>query len=74
MDMIIVGTSHFVSRKAAVKYYSDYEPTITAAINEVNRKLAAGEIHIGKPSLQRGQSLRLIDNGTRYAVIEPFNE
>jgi hypothetical protein len=61
------GTSHFVSRRAAVRYYSDYEDD---AEHAVERKLAAGEIHIGPPDLKPGQRLEHCDDGTRYAIVE----
>lgn len=34
----------------------------------VRRKLADGQIRIGKPPLKRGEYCYLVDNGTRYAV------
>lgn len=61
-----VGTSHFVSKLKAIRYYRDYEGDGAAAA--VDRKLAAGEIHIGKPELKPGQKLNIIDNGTRYEI------
>ena len=60
------GTSHFVSRDAAIRYYQPYEYPITA--EAVDDKLARGEIHIGKPDLKPGERLTLIDGGTRYAI------
>jgi len=62
------GTSHFVSHAAAVRYYRDYEGA--DASRAVQRKLAAGEIHIGKPRLKPGERLHVIDSGTRYAIEE----
>jgi hypothetical protein len=62
---MIVGTNHFVSTQAAVKYYADY------GYNEADvlEKAKHGEIVVGvKPELKPGQTLRIIDNGTRYAV------
>lgn len=59
-----IGASYFVSKAAAVRYYA-YEGATEATID---RKLAEGLIHIGKPALQPGQRLTTIDNGTRYAV------
>lgn len=60
------GTSHFVSKAKAVRYYRDYEGEGAAAA--VDSKIAAGEIHIGKPELKPGQHLNIIDNGTRYEI------
>lgn len=65
------GTSHFVSYPRAVKYYSVYESDPVAA---VNRRLHAGEIHIGRPPIKPGQRLVMIDNGLRYAIEEEDNE
>jgi hypothetical protein len=61
---VTVGTSHFVSKAAAVRYYA-YEHATEA---DIDRKLAEGLIHIGKPELKPGQRLSTIDNGTRYAI------
>jgi hypothetical protein len=36
---------------------------------EVERKLAAGEIFIGKPELKPGESLTLLDDGNRWGVV-----
>jgi hypothetical protein len=59
------GTSYFVSLAAAVRYYRDVEDNPVGA---VARKVTAGEIHIGKPVLKEGETLSVIDAGTRYAV------
>lgn len=61
------GTCYFVSREAAIKYYREYEhdPARAVAI-----KLSEGSIQIGKPILRAGQTLVIIDDGTRYAVEE----
>lgn len=42
---MFIGTSHFISRAAAIRYYRPYGTDAA----EVDRKLADGEIHIGKP-------------------------
>jgi hypothetical protein len=60
-----VGTSYFVSRVAACQYYAAYEPNSEDA---VVRKIAAGEIHIGKPPLQPGQRLSIIPGEGRYQI------
>jgi hypothetical protein len=62
------GTSHFVSKRAAVKYYKPYEDN---PLEAVEYKIETGEITIGKPpahSLGVGESLVIIDDGTRYAI------
>jgi hypothetical protein len=48
--MHIIGTAHFVSRKAAIRYYRDYHYPNTEAA--VDRKLAEGAIFIGKPEIK----------------------
>ena len=53
-----------MSKAAAVQYYA-YEGATEATID---RKLAEGLIHIGKPALKPGQRLTTIDGGTRYAI------
>ncbi len=67
------GTSYFVSRAAAVRYYADYESGTRSgkrfqAEHAVDTKLAEGSIHIGEPPLKPGETLSVIDAGTRYAV------
>ena len=61
------GTSYFVSRAAAGRYYSAYEDDAARA---VARKLADGEIHIGKPPLKPGQRLSVIPGEGRYQIEE----
>lgn len=67
---MIIGTSHFVNFTKACDYYRDYVPDYTPADLEryVRGKMDEGEIHLGKPDLDVGQRLLLIDGGTRYAV------
>jgi len=65
---MITGTHHFVSRDAAVRYYKPYHYDDTTAA--VARKITEGEIAIGEPLLKPGQTLSIIDNGTRYAIEE----
>jgi hypothetical protein len=64
------GTSYFVSRKAAERYYSDYEGDADDTRRAVDRKLAEGIINIGKPNLELGQTLTVGDNGTRYFITQ----
>jgi len=68
VNPISYGTSHFVSRGAAIRYYRDYGYDDTAAA--VDRKIREGEIHIGKPALKPGQRLTTVDGGKRYAISE----
>ena len=58
------GTSHFVGYNAALRYFA-YE---NATDTDIDRKIAEGLIHIGKPALKAGQKLSIIDDGTRYAI------
>lgn len=61
------GTSHFVSLQKAAWYYAQYEKNPVAV---VQRKILAGEIHIGKPDLPLGHRIILIDDGCRYGIEE----
>lgn len=62
------GTSHFVSLGAAQRYYEPYEGGILNAVRAVNRKMDAGEIHIGKPELKVGETLSVIRDEGRYRI------
>ena len=66
--MMIIGTSHFPTRTAAINYYAEYGYDDVAAT--VDRKIKEGEIHISRPPLKPGQRLRLIDDGARFAIFE----
>jgi hypothetical protein len=58
------GTSHFESRVAAIRYYRPYGYDDVGAA--VDRKLAEGEIHIGKPETKPGQRVWLDTKEGRY--------
>lgn len=60
------GTSYFTSRRAAERYYSG--PVWDDPKDVVTRKLAEGEIHIGKPPLKPGQRLSVIPSEGRYQI------
>lgn len=64
---MIIGTSHFVSVWHARRYYRDYGYRNLERV--VRHKIINGEIHIGKPHLEPGESLRLVDGGTRYTIV-----
>jgi len=64
--MIIIGTSYFLSIPAAIRYFS-YENTTRTTIN---KKIAEGLIHIGQPLVRKNQKLKIIDDGTRYTIVE----
>jgi hypothetical protein len=56
------GTAYFVTRAAAAEYYGSAE--------EAKRKLAAGEVHIGRPETKPGQRSRLDESEGRYFIEE----
>jgi len=64
------GTSHFVSFTKACDYYRDYEPDATPAELErhVRNKIDEGDISIGQPDIKAGETLSIIEDGTRYAI------
>lgn len=62
-----IGTSYFFDRESAERYYArqGFNP------DDVERKLAEGEIHIGVPPYERAnQRPILIDDGMRWAIAE----
>ena len=66
-----IGTSFFVSRAAAVRYYAhQYADYPSSARAMVDQKLQAGDIHIGAPAVLDDETLSVVDNGTRYAITE----
>jgi len=68
MKNTVWGTGYFVSKAAAITYYQPYG--YDDVVEAVNRKIAEHEIHIGPPPLEDGETLLIIDNGTRYAIRE----
>jgi hypothetical protein len=64
--MTIIGTNHFVDRKAANKYYTQYGHTVT----DVAVMIECKQIVLGKPKITKGQKLLIVDGGTRYAIQE----
>ena len=67
---ITIGTSHFVSFKSACKYYAVQEGRRDGMAELVRSKKAEGLIKIGAPLIKQGQRLKIVDNGTRYAIEE----
>lgn len=61
-----IGTSYFLSFLSALRYYKPYG----FDESDIQGKLAAGEIHIGKPPTGQGQKLVMIDRATRWAIEE----
>jgi hypothetical protein len=55
------GTSHFKSVRAAERYYRQYGRVDVK--KEVRRKIDEGLIHIGRPSINPGQSFRWDSDG-----------
>jgi len=62
--MSIIGTNYFVSKNAAIRYWSHWED----AEDIVEHKLSIGELFIGEPPLKPGERLVVIDSG-RYAIV-----
>ena len=60
---MIIGTAYFPTMYCAVRYYGSYA--------DVEYKIEMGEIHIGKPPLEEGESLTLLDGGLRYGIQRP---
>ena len=60
----VMGSAHFGSMADAARYYRDYGDDAAA----VARKVQAGEIHIGKPPLNPGETCQLDRNEGRYFV------
>jgi hypothetical protein len=58
----IVSTSHFISKKAALKYYAVYD----SDRSEVNRKIKDGELSIGTPAVPAGMSCSIDREEGRY--------
>lgn len=68
---VIYGTSHFVNKDAAIRYYKDYEGSYADAKRAVESKLAEGSIHIGPPTrLKPGAKVTVIRGEGRYQVTE----
>jgi len=70
MKTTMYGTSYFVSRFHAIQYYRKQNETA----RDVDRKLSEGLIHIGLPPTRDGQRVVLIDDYTRYAIVEETKE
>lgn len=64
--MIRIGTAYFRSLTTAAQYYRD--TTGNDGYRTASKKLAEGEIYIGRPPCDPGERVVLIDNGTRYAI------
>lgn len=64
------GTSNFVSKRAAVRYYATQETEASYYLLRklVDEKIADGSITIGRPQVKAGERIVTIDNDTRYAI------
>jgi hypothetical protein len=71
-NWISYGTSYFRSVVHAEFYYRSQFGEATRDV--VADKLKNGEIHLGYPPLQAGDTCFLIDNGTRWAIRKPGHE
>jgi len=60
------GTCHFVSRRAALKYYAIYEQTA----KDVDVSIAEGRIAIGPPTVKPGYCLAGVNEDGRYMIRE----
>jgi hypothetical protein len=65
---MIIGTCHFPSKNLALHYYKKQGGIVL--MQDIDQKIADGEIHIGKPTLKPGEKLTLLDDSTRYGIIE----
>jgi hypothetical protein len=63
---MITGTSYFPTTADAYRYYAAMGETLRGVCDKID----AGEIHIGKPPLKAGETLQLIDDRTRWAIVE----
>jgi len=61
---LTLGTSHFVDKRAAYRYYSDYGYDHAA----VDLKFKREEIHTGEPLLQKGDILSVNRKEGRYFI------
>ena len=64
--MSTYGTSHFVDKLAAVRYFATYHCKYTA--RAVDRMIATGEIHIGPPTAGPGETVTLDASEGRYLI------
>ena len=69
------GTASFINYFMAIKYFRHaLQLDEVQARDMVAKKLRNGEIFIGVPRTNRGQQITLIDQGTRWAVVEPAKQ
>ena len=68
--MTWMGTSHFVSKTAAINYYKSYGNDT----EEVNRKLRDGELQIGRPKSLPGRATRVDEDGRWHVEMKESHE
>ena len=64
MSRTVIGTAHF---KTIVDVFSYYERT--HSVNQIARKIRAGDVHIGPPPLELGEFDRYLDEDQRYHLV-----
>ena len=62
--MTTYGTSHFVTREAAIRYFAGYH----YSADDVDWKIATGRIHIGPPTAGPGDTVTLDASEGRYLI------
>lgn len=61
---MLIGTNHFDSKWLAYDYYADYG----YSPKDVDHKILSEEIHIGRPVIKQGESLKLNHKEGRYFI------
>ena len=67
MRNVTIGTSHFVSYRAALAYYEAYAPEDSSF---VDNKITSGEVYIGVPEDKAGYDTCINHEG-RYYYFKP---
>lgn len=62
---MMIGTSYFISKAAANRYYKSYGHSA----RDVAQMVAHGEIHIGRPVPKAGESVGIIPGEGRYYIL-----
>lgn len=67
---MLIGTNYFVSPFDALRYYVNVNGyAMESAIDIVAKRIRDGDVNIGvPPNLKRGESVVLMDGGTRYGI------
>lgn len=67
--MLRVGTSHFTSRSAAIRYYLPYFDSLPETREAVAAKLDSGEISLSPPIVRPGERYTVDREEGRYFII-----